>query len=49
MANGKRGDAWDHGPDSGCLTYFITGRAGHCVMLPVWRWIGALVADLWRH
>jgi len=31
----RRGD-----DDYGCFTYFITGRVGHCIMLPVWRAIG---------
>jgi hypothetical protein len=35
-----------HSGGGSCLTYFITGNAGTCVMLPVWRWIGHQISSV---
>ena len=39
MGEGPCGIDWNN-RGLGCLTYIFTGRAGNCVMLPVWRSIG---------
>jgi hypothetical protein len=34
-----------YGGRGGCLSYFITGNVGNCIMLPVWRAIGRFLRN----